>query len=967
MWPLWLIILVAVAGAVLILVTGVCLAVRWERRRHQRILRKHLAVKDLTKYHRPRLSAQEVNYPHVLLPFTSLRRSVQMPFGIVTIGSSEYPSTSTIDEEKDGQTNTIMLHDPEEVPRPKHSRNIRSSFSGRSLYNPKSRRQKKIGQVINVTAHTSPLSAITEFTDSQICTSPPMREDPLRSPTIAEPKKAFTRAERQFSIQWPLTMSKGRADAAPTEVLSMAARASMLMRMGGNVHHSTKGVKRPTMPRSVSMTSTTSSAPDDPLPPLPLADAYVQTRSHESRNRTSTASLETVGSSVLGVLMTPPIAKAGRSRPGVGAKAGSTSVDYSLRQKVPIRSLQTKPAILAFEDVSTTTPDPSTYASSISAAEHSPARNEGGNGHQPVPRIVVEEEAFKTIDASTWERPFPLNNRKLRAGGTSRHSMIEPSRLLQWRATSDPLVTKANIEEAALPGFNIRRPASVEIGSPLQWDRPAERSANRHSWSFPEGPKRGHKRQNCVRIANLPTPELKSRRVEQLPELEEEHQPPQSANNITDTEMGMRQPEQMGKVRPFVMEISSSQASTPTPSPFKNRPVLTPGTRPPRKQYINTPSRVAAGTPRRDPETFNSNVGPSNAFSGTPQQVPLSPTPKNSIRLNSTPPSVQQSDFPPYDSPILPSPALKSSLLYPQQSRAKGPRNPRSLHQTARSTYQSPIQNRHNPTVRPAKNRQSGEIDLRKSIMLLRSLNSEGRLLEQSSSTMYHDIEYERSVDLAAGRIRLASRPTSATNLAIPLENSQTSKLNHPRAARSALTAPHVQHLSASPSAASIGGASIWEDVSVRGESPEPASTTDLENAPIILHSNMTGSDVLRHHNGGGQSSQVRSAQRHVFASSELGCSHAQHDATRHCRPGERPGQQIRSPFGLYGEDEEENSHPHSTLVQKLEHAARTKCWDINASQNHLRNRELEYDPPQVDSGVGLGLIMDRPTLPSYG
>ncbi|KAK5037891.1 hypothetical protein LTS07_001358 [Exophiala sideris] len=905
MWPLWLIILVAVAGAVVILVTGVCLAVKLERRRHRQILQRHLASTDHGRYHRPSRRTQNVDYQNVPVPTTSLRRSVQMPFGIVTIASSN-SLTSTIDEEKEAQTSTTTPFDPEEGLRQKQSRKIRNSFSGRSLYNPKSRRQQKIGHIINLTkAHTSPLSAITEFTDSHTCTSPANEEFLPNTPTVAEPKKALTKTERQVSIQWPFAMSKARTDAAPTEVMSMAARASMLVRMYTPTGRPNHTFRPPTMPRSVSINSTTSSAPDDPLPPLPTADTYKRSRS-DPRTRASSASLETISSSVLGMAMSSPSAGTDRRDHGVAVKAGLTSFEFPNRCKTPTNSLQAEPTIRKVHGLCSTVPDGDVYHFRNNVAEHSPARTEASLWTRPVPRVVADGDAFKTIDASTWERPFPLNNHKLRVANLNRHSMIESSRMAQWRAASDSLMARANAPEATSHGRDIRRPASVATGNLLQWDLPGERVVNRHSWSFPEGPKRGHRRQNCVRITNLPTPELKPKRVAQLPELEEEQQPLHQGDNIDDADFGIGQPEPIIKVRPLMMEISSSQVSTPTPSPFKNRPVLNPGTRPPRKQYIKSPSRVPENKPPLDLNT-SFDDGPPDALFGTPQQLPLSLTPKNSIRLNSTPPSAQDSDHPPYHSPILPSPALKSSLLYPYKSLVKGPRNPWTVNPMIHTTQASPLRNKQNPTVRMTKNRRSGEVDLRKSIMLLRSLNSEGRLLEHSGGRTYHEVDFERGDDLAA-RMHNSGRTFVASSVSGALQNYQGTTLNHSRATCSTLAAPQPQHLSASPSTTSIGAGSIWEDASVRGESPTPSS--DLENEPISL----------RHDAGG-------------------------------------------TPIGLYGE---ENTDPPSTLVQNLERAANTHIWNTIGTQHHPQHNDRERNKNR-GSPLGLGLIMDSPTLPSYG
>ncbi|KAK5382468.1 hypothetical protein LTR20_005899 [Exophiala xenobiotica] len=845
MWPLWLVIVVTVAGAVIFTITGILLAVSLERRRHHALLRNH---GDLITYHRPNLSANENNYSHVTLPGRKLRRSIQMPYGIVSIGSSDYISTR--DEEQDVQTDPQPFHDSEEVLRPQRTRDIKRSFPGHALHIPKSRRQKKIQKVMPLEkAQKSPPSAITEFTDPE-CPSPAVADVPGSSSTSNPFDKAVKSVERQFSMQWPLMSSKTRLDAAPTEVLSMAARSSMLMRMVGV--NPVSNARPAPLARTVSASSTASSAPEEPLPPLPTTDVYKHTRMQNSRPRASHASLDTIGSSVLRISMNPTNDAAESTV--TDGEGGLSAFEADLRRKATAPRLQLEPGRRAMGGLHTTKPSLRSVHPSLDMNKSTMERSHEKPGLQSVPTIIVREDSFKTIDASQWASPLRLDVGKTRAGSANRHSMIEPFRLSQWRTASDPLRTNTGIEDANVVGLDLQRPASVATANPLQWDLQGEFSKIRRSISPLNGPRRGHKRQNCVRITNLPALTPVPKRFGQLPELQEEHQPMLLGDKVRQ----QSKTEQTGsRVHPFKIEVDSSPTPIPSPSPFTNCPILTPTPtirRPPRKQYIQPPRSIAPDRPRPDSDVFNSNTGLLTAYASTPRPWGLSPRLDRHMPFTSTPPSVDRNDQQPFESsPILPSPALKVSALYPRKSLVQGPRNPnlRTASQKVRgTTCSSPLQNKQGSSMsfhiskdRVAAAAEPGELDLRKSVMLMRSLYSDNRLANYSSSKTHipHMVvgalegeeEEEEEEDNGLETPSYASTPM--TTSPVMLDRDPGTTMLHPTRPSKLVVAPpptlsvypphnpRQQQLSASPSAVSSTGAgSVWEDDSVRGESPTP-------------------------------------------------------------------------------------------------------------------------------------------------
>ncbi len=841
MWPLGGIITAAVVGAVVLTSIGILLAITLERRRHNKILHTHGLTHGLSRYHRPKLSANELNYSHVTLPTTHLRRSVQSPYGIVSVGQEGVP---TEDEENQSRNTDGRPDDYTEVLRPKNKR-MRKSFSGQPLYIPKTRRTGKLRKAVPLELlPKSPLSAITEFSDPP--TSAPLESSgfPSHSTTMLLPAPAVTRPERHVSTQWPLAIPNARGSViTPTEIMEIAARDSVLMRRGRGMPH-LAGVSR-----SASALSMTSLAPDDPLPPLPTIGSPRRTKSHDVR-RTSTASLDTIGSSVLGALMSSPANNGPDLDHSYASNRRAPPFDLALKREFATPELQEPPVKKAIHGLVTGKSIRSLHPC-FDMDETSPTRDYLSPSHGPT--ILVRGETFKTIDASKWALP-PLKITKLRGQSSqaNRHSMIEASKLSQWRAASDPATNLLAEDDVFAIGEALKRPNSVATGNPIQWDRRPGLLAKRHSLTSLSGPKRGHKRQNCIRITNLPVLDIKPS-VQRMPELMEEQPASTSvaAPKRTSGTFEIKQPRPLFTTRPSVIDYRSS----PTPSPFKNAPILTPTPRPVRKQYIQPPGngkRGLGGTARPDSDVFDSNqmgMPASSPYNATPRHWPLSPI--MHVGLSITPPSARPSER--FESPILPSPALSSSFLYPRKSLVKGPRSPRNSAQNNAGSH-SPLQNKQGHSYRVTKDRHSNpshEGALNASAMTLRSMNSEATLLDQATTQSYSPeisalpspplnkrILGLRTSSCAPSVSSKAPSPTSEKQPSrgtSPLASNPVSQLNKlnrfdsTAGGKASVPALHLptSHLSISPSTRipsmmSTSGASIWEDASVRADSPDP-------------------------------------------------------------------------------------------------------------------------------------------------
>lgn len=943
MWPLWLIITVAVAGAAVLTSTGVLLAITLERRRHRKILQANGLTRGLTNYHRPKLSANEVNYSHVTAPNAHLRRSVQTPYGIVPI---RQVSGTRDDEEKRSDMAEGGVGKSTELLLPRPAGSIRRSFNGQPLCIPKGRQSSKQRKTIPLQVlPKSPLSAISEFSDPLSSAPPDASEFPTQQTTVPM-ERPIPGPGKHVSTQWPLAITNTSSSSiTPTEIMEIAARESVLLRKGGGSQNTV-------------VNATTSLAPEEPLPPLPSHNARRRPDAQESAVRTSNASLNTIGSSVLGTFMSSP----NNTRDYSASHAidhQSPKFDLALKQEFSTPKLQVPPVKKTIHGLVTGKSIRSLHPT-VDIDEPSPCTVEWPPPQ--LPAAIGRESSFKTIDARIWALP-PLNVNKIRgqAGQNNRHSMVEHWKLAQWRVVSDSTTGLQADDDVFAIGEALKRPNSVATGNPLQWHCHGVVPNKPHSLSSLDGPKRGHKRQNCVRITNLPIVDMKAGMM-RLPEVrEEQHSSSLSGAHSDEQSNGdyqMKLPEPIFRPAPPAMNIKS----TPTPSPFKNIPILTPTPRPVRKQYIKPPLGRAlkvhkpSDTPRPDSEIFDSNRGEtptSTRFTNSPHEWPLSIASNDAFNLTDTPPSAKKSERTPMESPILPSPAFNSSSIYPRKSLVKGPRSPRNSSQSSRAVSASPLQKKHGYGYRVSKDRDSnGDLNLNKSALMLTHMNSQAQLLgqQQSSGQIHHSREKLSPEILALPSppinkrimgLRTSSCASSMAGAAAPsptherqpisrgpsplalASNSAQYKANRTKSIISgaggmrSFPSPTLDvpgsHMSASPSIVSISGASIWEDASVRADSPEMEeeqphdSSGNPHIAPLALRT----------------LPKTDQNQRHLYPSRSSSRAHQLTQQQQDVFPI------VTRDFGSNGMDAQHlDNNPSSHLVQQLERAVSTGHWD---------------------------------------
>ena len=741
MWSIPVLIVVAVLGASLLFATGTMVMISILRRRDRHLMQRHGVNGNLAAYHRSRLSATENNYAHIPAPNAPLRRNAH-PESLPAIWN-------TIPSEEHLQPADAPQRYPENELFPlnaKRRKSFRASVYGQSFHAPKTRRQKKIEKTISLKQlPRSPLSAITEFTDST--DGPAIAE----LPTEHTPSDTRAKAdESRSSAPQPLPVAKTRGG-----IDSMVQRQS-----------STNN--RLNFTRSVSMGSTASNAPDEPLPPLPTFDIYKHRISQAGR--TSTASIDTTGSSLFGTFMSSPSHAEtdltvpmlnsemqtfdfgfadGRGSTGLGIPPGRQTLTGYCAGKSGINSIRPSVDFNAGRSVSTGS---------------------------------AQQDSLQMIDARNWNPSpqfgFRLSSRP--ASAATRHSMQDYRSILGRRDQYSELIDHA--ERVSPPP----RPSSVPSRMEHQWDLKPAFAPARHSVGSGDSSRKGHKRQNCIRITNLPAVEARDNKVG-LPDLAEEQPETSTTSKVKIPGLSLLEAGQpVLRARQYLVDVKGS------PSPMQNRPILLPS-RPRRSTYYRT-STSPSGFPRPNSDVF-STAQPSPTtpiMFQSARQLPLSPTPSTSIKMNSNTPPL-------HDSPTLPSP-IKAG--HRRKSLVKGPRNlPTSDHPSRTGS----------PSPGSQKYAQKKTVDgLRKSVAMLRCKNSEGRLLDHSSRNY-------RSIGAAGGDDAMASNNYGTmSNLSLfPTTDRRTSTAAFGQR-RSKMS------IAVSPSNMSVGATSIWEDESVRADSPEP-------------------------------------------------------------------------------------------------------------------------------------------------
>jgi hypothetical protein len=870
-----------------------------KRRREEEVARQFGAGQ------RGRLSVGSSNYSYVPEPRTNLRRSTHLPYGVVSEGWAAIPSQESLPRY---QRTLVNCHPGSAgtLTHQKRRRSLRASFSAHSFSLPKTRRQKKIERAIPLrTMPCSPLSAITEQSGTntiEACSSIGIAELPTEITPKGTPDKDSDALppRKAISPQWPLTSSKRMScTTAPTIKPVPTSRNSTLTRID-STGNSISPVRPSLGQRSISISSTISTAPEDPLPPLPSITPTHWPNGRKAKFRLSAASVDTIGSSVLGGGRTSP-SQTETDLTLIGLGTPSIDLNPTGLQGYDRESLAWESAIII------TTGSPKArhltqyrsgkagYASlKASIGVHSSSQNTtteqaaGSRKNNSIPQPT--RSTLTTIDASNWSSNLSSRansvkssistSRPAHVGRTAsgyrkgtvaaRHSMYEHHSAIGGLLQNSPVLRDVSGNQSTpVRRLANSRPASVASENPFNWDRSSLQiglsSAMRTS---PSSQRKGHKRQNCVRISNIPVVDT-SRRTSKLPQMtEEEEDSMEKSGSKTVTIPGLTLLEEgKGGTNGDVRERPAKSS----PSPIS--PVLEQASWK-RPRYSRASSSESMVSCKRDSDVFsNSRSDPSkpNIFtenSTSRRQWPLSPTAGYRARLQPTPPllkAIQEPCDP--DSPTLPMPTISSATLFaralPLGTRISGVQGPRDIPisgRSSRAASPSPI------TARSAAKRE----DFRRSVMTLRRMNSDSKDKSKMSQS-FHNIGDESTNSL----LEEGKQSEEASTVQSPTSGSESTKASTAHKALNPtlqVPAPNAPRVSVSPSVASTltvsglhfsksrskiapspsimstGATSIWEDASVRGDSPEPELPTSSRlHSPELLdveaYENFIGQD----------------------------------------------------------------------------------------------------------------------------
>lgn len=846
---------VASVAAAVTFAVGTTIVVLFVRRRHRRLTPSATELaRRLSAYHPSDLGMDDTNYLDIPPPTTTrLRRSTQLPGGVVQEGWADLPSHQSI---RFPPLASRLQHQGIglEWAQPKRYQSLRATLSPYSVQVPGTRRQKKIKKTTprNMVGW-SPLSAITEVSDPAprpVSTAINAVELPAETtPTTTPPSHRERRkSARSISAEWPLRNDLTMLpDAVPTATGSFVKRNNTFIGIESTHHRiGSNGASRGY--RSVSMGSTISMAPDDPLPPLP---AIPTTRYPESRNstlRSSVASTDTVSSSLLhtGILSV------------LNDRADHTGLSSSLPweyDSIPdghgtiAVAIGTPPGTQASRGLRLGAAGIGSFRATIDQPLSTSAgvsQLQGSSSHEH--HNGLRAPAITTLDANVWDMSAsagrsslcksvspslatPVVRRDLSypdRGHVARHSMYEqPSKVGKPLVAPDVLQNMSASDISPFPRPLQPRPASVGTVNPFQWVQkaiPTLKAADL-DWSL-STPRPCHATKNYSRISGLPFVDG-GLGAHKLPRQGEDGEQPQPQTPI----------KQRSNIpgQSFVNEDDDSghrpvfAQPTPFPTPFSNRPILYPTSDAYRAMYRRSTTTESSGSPRSEADVFSSGQhdpkAPNIFASKSPDRKwPLSPTPLNNIKRNSTLSTTSTSCFEPYNPelPILPSPTVLSTTLFPPKSTLYGPRHPLSAaasRRSSRTASPSPLRRvTHKPNSSATATKMRGGDDLRRSVMTLRRTSSD---LDCRSPDRVLLVECSKANEFASTRNsssmqkddNLAPLPLTIEKRPAPIQTGTS--IGGDRHINGRHRISHCSSMLSSRSA------SVWEDASVEGESPE--------------------------------------------------------------------------------------------------------------------------------------------------
>lgn len=832
MSPTGLLVALIVIGALCAVLVASHALRSFERRRHCRLINSHVDFRPGVNTYFPANSSLVSNsYAHARPPNNTLRNSAPIN---ETSQSANLSPTNLSPTCEDATAKRISRESKKEeemeISQSKRRKGLRHTMYSSPIHARKSRRQKQIDRTILMNSvRYSPLSAITEFTDST--SSETLRQKATQPSSEASssgdsPEEESPPQWNTLPANWPLAeMPMRSSNACQVSQNSVVARDSILMRA-----HKRKRRKVLVEPRlrsrSLSTANCKSEAPGESLPPIPSFQSRKRLDFCDP-TRLSSASVDTVSSSLLEQDIRSPIPTGMPStflqkhNPSANIhSSGLHQFNNSKDDPEPLAAIISRPtanpAWTHLQPSNGMTPSCSGLTSNsiiqnTTMVRHtsSPRPKDYYNLSILKPTISVSSNIDQHSGLSNKHRSLPEGQVKFlsHSGFAEYDSALEQRNILQ-EAPNAPARNSVPLPQ---------RPASVAGGNPLEWDR-RQWYVQHHlsSCNISNPVEKLSQRRSSSRISSFPEPDPCFRK-RQLPLTTEQH----GNFAIVSPHSCKSPPENLSQAKERAIRFPTSRANhMKFSSMLENHPIFEPPLYGERANYPLSNAHDSSGIPRPDSDVFYStqidfpkdSISPKNV---SPQNWPLSPTPKNNIKLNSSPAAPQHPEkSSKRGSPMLPSPALTSAALFPRKYRVRGLRNPPTSGQSSRTASPSPLGNRN-------AHRGTGD-DLRKSIMILRRMTSEGKLLD-CNSQIYRNIG--ESIPSNTSIVdSLISPPEISLNL--------SPKITHePLQEYASALKNNYNHLnthgfdtlmSLSSSRVSGSAGSVWEDESVRADSPEP-------------------------------------------------------------------------------------------------------------------------------------------------
>lgn len=485
MWPLWLIIAVTVGSTLAITTSAVLVVVQAERKKHQKLVAENDIGRNLSQYHRPHLSITDVDFASMPHPGRNVRQSLQSPRRDSRFYST-MPSEDEIQSFSEGTGESLasvnFVHT--------------NANRGQQWLNPskpkklEKRKRKSIQLSISAPMARSPMSAITEQTESVRQSS----AEPVELPVHTTPRVT---PERVIVSRDPLPMQ--RTHTSQSSVDSTIDQRKRENRISTRINDDNTQKSR-----SVSMGSI-APPPNCPLPPVPENRPTMQARQPSLSKSISEHSTAYRDISLLNSPMTnPPLMKS--TIITVQPSGDFSTFNFGLaRDGIQVVRVEKHEQSIQHEPES----------------DKIPVLNLQPEIHYSAPIAELDAAMSKTNNRHEWNLPVGLRHlgpNKASSPIDTPRSESRPISTINSSSTDEPL-NSHRLTSEEMQRVTTSRPSSL---SSIDCFRQSVVGPNVPILTPSRPRTRGHKRQNCIRISGLtPIDQAKKRLSSQLDRLAE--------------------------------------------------------------------------------------------------------------------------------------------------------------------------------------------------------------------------------------------------------------------------------------------------------------------------------------------------------------------------------------------------------------------------------------------------------------